>query len=418
MAIAPEVLSRVPETAQRFAAARPFRHVAIDGFLEPDLCARLLAEFPAFEERNAINEMGEVGQKAVREDVGEISPAFRELDAHIRSPAFLDYVSRVTGIPDLLYDPDYIGGGTHENRHGQSLDAHVDFNYHPGTRWHRRLNLIIYLNPRWEREWGGHLELRADPWSAAGPADVEISPDFNRCVIFETTESSWHGFSGIRLPENVRHLSRKSFAIYLYTREREAAETAPPHATVYVPDGMPADWQAGRVLSGDDLALLRQRFVRMQSQLRFLYEREKEFAAQLGRVEAALAEARDALRLPLQGHAEQPGPPSGICADLWMGPEAAFPLRPTRACRRLRIALWAPPQIANGQRISLEVGGARTEVDIRPGAIGTLDLPVRLREGQTVEVRLQSAGRFTPAAEGQGGDERSLSCRLVSLVLD
>ena len=94
----------------------------IDNFLSEDIAKGMLAAFPSFEDRYALNEMGEVGGKAVRMDVRELSDVYRRLDAYLQTSEFLDFVSRVTGIPDLLYDPDYVGGGTHENRRGQGLD--------------------------------------------------------------------------------------------------------------------------------------------------------------------------------------------------------------------------------------------------------------------------------------------------------
>jgi hypothetical protein len=42
------------------------------------LCERVLADFPRFEDRHALDEMGEVGGKAVRVDVRDISDAYRE----------------------------------------------------------------------------------------------------------------------------------------------------------------------------------------------------------------------------------------------------------------------------------------------------------------------------------------------------
>ena len=63
---------------------------------------------------------------------------------------------------------------------GQSLDFHVDFNYHYVYRWHRRINLILFLNEQWQDDWGGMLELRETPDK---PGDVRVAPAFNRAVM-------------------------------------------------------------------------------------------------------------------------------------------------------------------------------------------------------------------------------------------
>ncbi len=415
--IDPSVLARADQLARTFESARPFRHVAIPSFLREDLCEELLTRFPGFEARHALNEMGEVGGKAVRMDVRDLGNAYRELDACLQTREFLDFVSRVTGIPDLLYDPDYVGGGTHENRHGQGLDAHVDFNYHPRTRWHRRLNLIVYLNPRWERDWGGELELHSDPWNAERDEVVAIAPVFNTCAIFETTESSWHGFSAIALPPEQAALSRKSFAIYLYTRERPPAQTAPPHATIYVPDSMPANVVPGHALTDADVRDLSQRFARLRTQLRYLYEREKQFGAQIRTLEHALDEARAAQRLPLQGYATQPTGVEGLWPDAWAGAVLRARFEPTRPVRRLKLELWSPPQLGTDQQVEIDLAGRRWTQHLRPGMRTSFELDLRLRAGEAVELAIRAARTWKPSGDSADGDQRALAYRLTGAEL-
>lgn len=269
--VAPHAIAAADDVRARFLAAQPFRHCVIEDFLAPGFADALLAGFPAFDRGNAINEDGVAAGKSTVERIRTLGPAWATLDDCIQSPAFLALVERITGIDGLLYDPDYFGGGSHENRDGQSLDTHIDFNHHPATGWHRRLNLIVYLNHEWEDDWGGSLELRRDPHDPDTDQAVTITPLFNRCVIFETTEHSWHGFPPIRLPETRRSLSRKSVALYFYSRERPAAELASAHSTVYVDRPLPAHLQPGRVLSERDVADLRDLMARRDAHNRRLY---------------------------------------------------------------------------------------------------------------------------------------------------
>lgn len=276
--LSPEVVVRAPLLRREFQSAHPFRYVVIDNFLRPNYCAQLVAEFPPFDEASARNELGQVGGKSVHPDLASIGPAYARLDGMLQSTEFLDIMTEITSIPKLLYDPEYVGGGTHENRSGQDLDPHVDFNYHPNTRLHRRLNLIVFLNPEWVPDWGGSLELSRDP--SLPPAQDEfasIVPLLNRCVIFETTEHSWHGFRRITLPPGKEHLSRKSIAVYFYTKERPKQETAASHGTIYVQRPLPDHIQPGYTLREEDMHEIQVLLARRDAHIQYLYERELEF---------------------------------------------------------------------------------------------------------------------------------------------
>ena len=247
-----KVIGDALEIQHRFQQAKPFRHVAVDGFLDEGVCTGLLRDFPAFDKRRAMNELGQVGRKAVFENVASVSTGYRDFYRYINSREFLAAMSDLTGIPDLIADETLFGGGTHENLEGQGLDVHVDFNIDERRMLHRRVNLLVYLNHEWDESWGGCIELHSDPWNSLLDERKGFAPLFNRAVIFETNEYSWHGFERIQLPEGKKHLSRKSFSIYLYTKDRPAEEVVAPHTTFYVPRPLPASIVAGATLSEGD----------------------------------------------------------------------------------------------------------------------------------------------------------------------
>ncbi len=258
----------------------------LEDALDEDFCRSLIEEFPGFRAEKALNEYGEVGGKAVHSNLAELGPAYARFDALMQDSQFLEWLSEATGIPKLLYDAEYVGGGTHDNRHGQDLDPHVDFNYHTNNKWHRRLNLIVFLNERWEPEWGGCLQLHGNPWlPAEEDGSATVVPTANRAVIFETTESSWHGFPRITLPEELRGISRRSLAVYFYTEERPAEQTVPGHGTYYVPRPLPKGIAPGATLTDEQFREVEDLIRRRDRQLQFFWQRERDVKKELAKLD-------------------------------------------------------------------------------------------------------------------------------------
>jgi hypothetical protein len=375
----------------------------IPDFFAPDLAQRLIDEFPSFEDRYAIGETGDVGRKAARRQVRDISKAYREVDEFIQTPEFLDFMSATTGIPDLLYDSEYYGGGTHENVEGASMYTHVDFNYHP-RGWHRRLNLIVYLSPDWDDAWGGSLTLHSNPWKPSDDYSKPVPAQFNLGVIFETTERSWHGFSRIRLPEDRRHLSRKSLAIYLYTRDRPADQSAASHSTIYVPFGMPEDLTPGSVLTGEQYRLLESRFDEFRGMLKLQYEQQlrlsEEFSA--------------GYRIDLQGYAVQGRAPTGRWPDQWVSSDFSMEFTPTRPARALLLEVKVPEQMESDQTLEIRAGEWKGTEQLSPGETRTLQIPLDGKVNQPVEVETLASATWSPG----GADKRELAYWMTSAALE
>jgi Rps23 Pro-64 3,4-dihydroxylase Tpa1-like proline 4-hydroxylase len=218
---------RVPLLRAQWQAARPFPYLVIEDFLPHSDAERVMESYPSIDaDKWAHSTYSHQRKKfTLREGFPEPVGHFFDFAA---SPRFLQIVSEITGIPSLLSDPELVGGGLHQIVNGGFLDVHVDFNFHPTTHLHRRLNLLVYMNKQWKPEYEGRLEF----WDMREKRQVaSISPDFNRAVIFETSEISYHGHPvPLASPPDV---TRKSLATYYYTREPPGGGAASEHNTIY-----------------------------------------------------------------------------------------------------------------------------------------------------------------------------------------
>ena len=213
-----------------FWNASPYPHIVVDDILPKALIDRVLVEFPA--ERNAsdvifnIGYGGEQKRQILPEDCNSFS---RDLFHFFNSKPILDFLEGLTGIEGLLPDPHFAGGGYHETSRGGKLGVHADFRINETLHVQRRLNLLIYLNPEWNDEWLGQLEL----WTRDMKTCVKkVTPLLNRCVVFSTEADTWHGHPDpLNTPLDVK---RRSIALYYYTASKEIYKETPNHSTMYM----------------------------------------------------------------------------------------------------------------------------------------------------------------------------------------
>ncbi len=200
--------------AKEYIAAHPFPFIVMDDFLENELVNKLYNRFPSNTNLdthwNGLNE-----KKSEGANFDNFDHAFMTLKKLMMSSEMSDWIEKTTKVKNAYVSDDKLGSGVHQGQDGSFLDIHVDFSMHHKINKYRRLNLLIYLNKNWKTdEYGGELEF----WNAdMTKCEHKIAPLFNRAVIFETNNYSYHGYGKVSLPKGE---TRKSFYTYFYTEEQ------------------------------------------------------------------------------------------------------------------------------------------------------------------------------------------------------
>ena len=226
------------ELAEQFCSAQPFPHLVMDNFLPAEFISKLNANFPDI---SAKKKAGSTHIPVILEDGTEaqlgkewlsrerlVPLMYRRLYWELNANPFVGILEKITGIDNLIADPHMAGGGVHRTNPGGYLKVHADFNKHPNYGLDRRLNLLIYLNENWLPEYGGDLEL----WTPDMLQCVhKIAPIAGRCVIFQTTTTSFHGHPHPLTCPSDR--GRNSIALYYYSNGRPGEKNSVEHETLW-----------------------------------------------------------------------------------------------------------------------------------------------------------------------------------------
>jgi Rps23 Pro-64 3,4-dihydroxylase Tpa1-like proline 4-hydroxylase len=216
------------DLSDTYAQNKPWPHIVIDNFVDPAVLSKVLDEASAVRRSSYyekfVDRKTDHNKYAFAPDVVGLETA--RLVNFLNSGPFIQYLESLTGIAGLIADPSYFGGGLHKIQSGGYLEMHVDFNHLKRYNLERRINLLLYLNKDWKDSYNGELELWDRP---SKTKKIAISPIFNRCVIFSTTNESMHGHPvALATPKGVE---RMSIALYYYTNTWNPTEQA--HSTLF-----------------------------------------------------------------------------------------------------------------------------------------------------------------------------------------
>ena len=205
----------------------PFYYQVIDNFFNQEQAKVISKEFPEYNSDIWYCYNNPLENKKTCNDWYQFGPETYKTLTMLNSKEFIKQLQKITGISKLYPDIGLHGGGLHIHGTGGKLNVHLDYSIHPKLKLQRKLNLIIYLEEDWNPEWGGNLEFWSHDKERNKPDKrfVKIDNVFNRAVLFDTTQNSWHGFpKPLTCPEGKY---RKSLAVYYLTDPPEGTNPRP-----------------------------------------------------------------------------------------------------------------------------------------------------------------------------------------------
>lgn len=171
----------------------PTRHTHVDNLLPEALARQIYAAFPPLEEMRLMASFRE--QKYTSKAFEKFDPLVLDISLALQAPEVIETVAKITGIKDMTGDPKFYAGGLSAMAKGQFLNPHLDNSHDADRQNYRVLNLLYYVTPEWHPANGGNLEL----WDEKVRTPVEIPSLFNRLVLMETNEKSWHSVNAVKV---------------------------------------------------------------------------------------------------------------------------------------------------------------------------------------------------------------------------
>jgi len=170
----------------------PTRFTAIDDLFPDEIAKSIFSAFPKPSEMRFLNSFRE--RKYTSKSLDKFDPLISDATFAFQDERVIDAVTRITGHRDPVGDPSLYAGGISAMAKGHFLNPHIDNSHDYEQKNYRVLNLLYYCTPGWTPENGGNFEL----WDTEVTKPTEIVSCFNRLVLMETNERSWHSVNKVK----------------------------------------------------------------------------------------------------------------------------------------------------------------------------------------------------------------------------
>ncbi|WP_395061964.1 2OG-Fe(II) oxygenase [Flavobacterium sp.] len=164
----------------------------LDDLLPNEISLKIHKVFPEYSKM--------VLKKSIREDkyvasqMNLYNPLLEEIIFSFQEKKIVDLIAEICEIKEAIPDENLYAGGISMMGKNQFLNPHLDNSHDKDRESWRVLNLLFYVTPNWNIEYGGNLEL----WpNGLKEKQVTIHSKFNRLIVMATHNNSMHSVSPV-----------------------------------------------------------------------------------------------------------------------------------------------------------------------------------------------------------------------------
>ncbi|MFT7251590.1 MAG: Rps23 Pro-64 3,4-dihydroxylase Tpa1-like proline 4-hydroxylase [Flavobacterium sp.] len=181
----------------------------LDDILPLELAKQIYSVFPKSSEM--------VLKKSIREDkyigvqMNKYNALLEEVLYAFQDERIVNLIGKICDIENLQPDSNLYAGGISMMANKQFLNPHLDNSHDKDRNLWRVLNLLYYVTPNWEEDYGGSLEL----WpNGLKNKQITLHSKFNRLAVMATHNESLHSVSPVNFEG-----SRKCVSNYYFSNE-------------------------------------------------------------------------------------------------------------------------------------------------------------------------------------------------------